>query len=185
MKPIKAWARPIKLQPNLFCAKTPNYKSKAHFVLKPQTIKPHRLASFAHFHLTLAHCYSMLSLSLSLSLKTQCYNKNRYPYLHRQTDTHICIFVLFLFKSRGNFQFVSAIDNFACLIISMPWSYFLGFPTIFFFSLLLPQPLATHKPSTTIATAPKTQATKQLKPPINPSTTTATAPKTHQPMPLI
>ena len=59
-------------------------------------------------------------------------------------------------------------------------SYFLGFPTIIFFSLLLPQPLATHKPSTTIATTPKTQATKQLKPPINPSTTTATAPKTHQ-----
>ena len=43
-------------------------------------------------------------------------------------------------------------------------SYFLGFPTIFFFPLLLPQPLATHKPSTTTATAPKTQATNQ---PIN------------------
>ena len=52
---------------------------------------------------------------------------------------------------------------------------------LFFFPLLLPQPLATHKPSTSIATAaPKTQATDQLKPPINPSTTTATAPKTHQ-----
>ena len=57
---------------------------------------------------------------------------------------------------------------------------------LFFFPLLLPQPLATHKPSTSIATAaPKTQATDQLKPPINPSTTTATAPKTHQPMPRI
>ena len=43
-------------------------------------------------------------------------------------------------------------------------THFLGFPTIFFFPLLLPQPLATHKPSTTTATAPKTQATDQ---PIN------------------
>ena len=58
-------------------------------------------------------------------------------------------------------------------------SYFLGFPTIFFFfPLLLPQPLATHKPSTTTTTAPKTQATDQLKPPINPSTSTDTTPKT-------
>ena len=57
-------------------------------------------------------------------------------------------------------------------------SYFLGFPTIFFLPLLLSQPLATHKPSTTTATAPKTQATDQLKPLINPSTTTATTPKT-------
>ena len=49
---------------------------------------------------------------------------------------------------------------------------------LFFFPLLLPQPLATHKPSTTTTTAPKTQATDQLKPPINPSTSTDTTPKT-------
>ena len=56
-----------------------------------------------------------------------------------------------------------------------------AFQQSFFFPLLLPQPLATHKPSTSTAmAAPKTQATDQLKPPINPSTTTATAPKTHQ-----
>ena len=64
---------------------------------------------------------------------------------------------------------------------------------LFFFPLLLPQPLATHKPSTTTATDQlkppihgiKNQTTDQLKPPINPSTTTATAPQpistsTHQ-----
>ena len=39
-----------------------------------------------------------------------------------------------------------------------------AFQQSFFFPLLLPQPLATHKPSTTTATAPKTQATDQ---PIN------------------
>lgn len=58
---------PLRFEPG------PKNFSPAHFVLKPQTIKPPRLASLARFHLTLTHSlavtvFSPLSVSLKLSL---------------------------------------------------------------------------------------------------------------------
>ena len=124
-------------------------------------------------------CYFRRALTLKNTNATLFYHSKNSLYHH-----------IILFYNTSTFQNSISI-KILFFNISLLFCHFFkthisqAFQPSFFFSLLLPQPLATHKPSKTIATAPKTQATKQLKPPINPSTTTATAPKTHQPMPLI
>ena len=97
-------------------------------------------------------------------------NTNTVLFYHFKNSLYHYIILFYNISTSQNFIFIKILFFNISLLILYNCQFFLRliFPRLsnhlYFLTLLLPQPLATHNPSTTIATAPKTQATDQ---PIN------------------